>query len=70
MLTGLSTGGSPRTKKRQRASGESALFLIDAMSGTTQDVMENLRGVSIGSEGCLSYSNPAADQFDLTKIRK
>jgi len=25
--------------------------MIDAMSGTTQDAMENLRGVSIGTEG-------------------
>jgi len=31
-------------KKEQRASGESALFLIDAMSGTTQELVADLRG--------------------------
>jgi hypothetical protein len=47
---------SSRKKKIQRASGGSALFLIDAMSGTTQEAMDNLRGVPSNLKGNLTVA--------------
>jgi hypothetical protein len=60
-------GRKPPHKKRQRASGESALFLIDAMSGTTQEVMASLRGVPSSLKGNLLDAIQAPIQTSLKK---